>query len=281
MQRTALESALIPVTAYIVVACVECYRRYPDDGAARSPTRSPPEELGRAGPRLRDADRPGAPVGGAELPAGRPQGARWRPGLLDPDDDVATHRDRSSTSGSGPRRAYRFDDGTHQAWDADGVATPYRAHVDEIVAECRPLADDDDRARIARLNALRHVVPLPALVRHALRLPGHRPVPARRRSRAAAAVVQPARRRRTSRGAATCRRELPYSDVLAAFVLDDVELRVTDFGTSVTRARGLPAARRRVRALRRRRRHAARRSTTRGVDALGAAAKAAQRSCTG
>ena len=31
-------------------------------------------------------------------------------------------------------RAYRFDDGTHQAWDADGVATPYRAHVGEIVA---------------------------------------------------------------------------------------------------------------------------------------------------
>ena len=30
MQRTALESALIPVTAYILVACVECYRRYPE-----------------------------------------------------------------------------------------------------------------------------------------------------------------------------------------------------------------------------------------------------------
>ena len=29
-QRTALESALIPVTAYILVACVECYRRYPE-----------------------------------------------------------------------------------------------------------------------------------------------------------------------------------------------------------------------------------------------------------
>jgi hypothetical protein len=28
---------------------------------------------------------------------------------------------------------------------------------------------------------------------------------------------------------------LPYSDVLAAFVLDDVDLRVTDFGTSVTK----------------------------------------------
>ena len=28
--------------------------------------------------------------------------------------------------------------------------------------------------------------------------------------------------------------DLPYSDVLAAFVLDGVDLRVTDFGTSVT-----------------------------------------------
>ncbi len=28
-ERTALESALIPVSAYIVIACVECYRRYP------------------------------------------------------------------------------------------------------------------------------------------------------------------------------------------------------------------------------------------------------------
>ena len=29
-QRTALESALIPITAYITVACVEAYRRYPE-----------------------------------------------------------------------------------------------------------------------------------------------------------------------------------------------------------------------------------------------------------
>ena len=28
MQRTALESALIPISAYILVACVEAYRRY-------------------------------------------------------------------------------------------------------------------------------------------------------------------------------------------------------------------------------------------------------------
>ena len=33
---------------------------------------------------------------------------------------------------------------------------------------------------------------------------------------------------------ATCRPSMPYSDVLGAFVLDGVDLRVTDFGTSVT-----------------------------------------------
>ena len=38
-------------------------------------------------------------------------------------------------------RAYRFDDGTRQAWDADGVATPYREHVADIVAQCRPVDD--------------------------------------------------------------------------------------------------------------------------------------------
>ena len=30
VQRTALESALIPVTAYILISGVECYRRHPE-----------------------------------------------------------------------------------------------------------------------------------------------------------------------------------------------------------------------------------------------------------
>ncbi len=48
MERTALESALIPVSAYIVIACVECYRRYPEiiDEINAVTT---PEALGRAG----------------------------------------------------------------------------------------------------------------------------------------------------------------------------------------------------------------------------------------
>ena len=50
-QRTALESALIPVTAYILVACVECYRRYPEMIEVITDAMSP-EELGRAGHRF-------------------------------------------------------------------------------------------------------------------------------------------------------------------------------------------------------------------------------------
>src|SRR5256714_7002456 len=47
-ERTALESALIPVTAYILIACIECYRRYP--GMMREITgATSPEALGAAG----------------------------------------------------------------------------------------------------------------------------------------------------------------------------------------------------------------------------------------
>src|SRR5690349_7909390 len=47
-QRTALESALIPITAYIVIGCVEAYRRYPEL-MQRIAAAMPPEEIGRAG----------------------------------------------------------------------------------------------------------------------------------------------------------------------------------------------------------------------------------------
>ncbi len=49
-ERTALESALIPVTAYILISGVECYRRYPDLMAAIAAAKSP-AEIGAAGRR--------------------------------------------------------------------------------------------------------------------------------------------------------------------------------------------------------------------------------------
>src|SRR5947209_16581179 len=116
MERTALESALIPVSAYILIACVECYRRYPEIideiNAAMSP-----EELGRAGHRLvTQIDPvhmwavPNFPLTGRKV--------LMAAGLVDAADDErrlgTIFEFWSRASG-----AYRFDDGTHQASDAD------------------------------------------------------------------------------------------------------------------------------------------------------------------
>lgn len=230
MQRTALESALIPVTAYILVACVECYRRYPQM-VREIAAAAPPEELGRGGHRFAtQIDNvhlwavPNFPLVGRKVLAGA--------GMLDPEADVAALApvfdfwERASG-------AYRFDDGTHQAWDADGVATPYRAYVDTIASSCSSVADASERARISRLNALLtsylfllwfdtrsgyqdtgpHVLPdgRVLLLRSFGRLgPSHFP------------------------WSVDVAAGMPYTDLLGAFVLDGVRLRVTDFGTSVT-----------------------------------------------
>ena len=139
------------MSAYILVACVECYRRYPEiiDEITRAAT---PEDLGREGHRLATQIDPvhmwAVPnfflIGRKVLAAA---------GLVDAAEDeqrLATVFDFWSRASG----AYRFGDGTHQASDADGVATPYRALVDEIARQCKPVTDAEQRASISRLNAL-------------------------------------------------------------------------------------------------------------------------------
>jgi hypothetical protein len=231
MQRTALESALIPVTAYICVACVEAYRRYPAMIEEITAVASP-EELGRRGHDLAtQIDNvhmwavPNFPLVGRKVLGGV--------GLLDAEQDIASMStifdfwDRAA-------RAYRFDDGTRQAWDADGVATPYRAFVDEIAAGCRPITDDDDRARISRLSAL--VTSYLFLLWFDTRS-GYQDTGPYRLADGRSMLLRSFGRLGPSHfpWSHDVARDMPYTDVLAAFVLDDdVELRVTDFGTSVT-----------------------------------------------
>ena len=142
MERTALESALIPVSAYIVIACVECYRRYPEiiDEINRVAT---PEDLGRAGHRLTTQIDP---VHLWAIPNFFLIGRKvlGSAGMLDPVEDerrLATVFEFWARAAA----AYRFDDGTHQASDTAGTATPYRAYVDEIAARCEPIADPEQR----------------------------------------------------------------------------------------------------------------------------------------
>ena len=171
-------------------------------------------------------------------------------------------------------RSYRFDDGSRQAWDAGGIATPYRDRVDELVAHCGPV-DGGRLARVTRLNALltSYLFLLWFDTRSGYQdtgpyvLDDGRVVLLR-----AFNGLGPTHFPWSSEIAG----EMPNSDVLAAFVLRGVDLHVTDFGTSVTSpedylsrvgafalfdvSSGVP-----------------RLIDDEGIDALAAAAKAAQR----
>jgi hypothetical protein len=228
-QRTALESALIPVTAYILVACVECYRRYPEMIEAIAETASP-EDLGRAGHRF------GTQIDNVHLWAlpnftliGRKVLATA--GMIDWDADarrmaiVFDFWDRAA-------RAYRFDDGTRQAWDT-GTATPYRDHVAAIVDQCAPV-DDEQLARATRLNAL--------LTSYLFLLwfdtrSGYQDTGPYLLDDGRVLLLRAFNALGTSHfpWSAAVAADMPYTDVLAAFVLEGVELGVTDFGTSVTK----------------------------------------------
>ena len=147
-ERTALESALIPVTAYILIACIECYRRYPDMMREISGAASP-EELGAAG-RL-----PGSQIDAVHLWSianfpllGRQVLAPF--GLVDLDRDVpalATVLDFWKRAAA----AFRAD-GELQAWDA-GLRVPRYGSdiVDELVAGS-PAVGVEERDHLIRLN---------------------------------------------------------------------------------------------------------------------------------
>jgi hypothetical protein len=222
-ERTALESALIPVSAYILIACVECYRRYPD--MIREITAAAePETLGRAGHTLTaQVDPvhlwavPNFPLVGRKVLTAA--------GMVDPAADaeglgvIFDFWERAAG-------AYRFGDGTHQAADARGVATPYRAYAAEVAAACAPIP-------ASRLNAL--LTSYLFLLWYDTRSGyqdtgpydlGDGRVLLLRRYNALGPSHFP--------WSAEIGEAMPYTEVLGAFVLRDVALRVTDFGTSVT-----------------------------------------------
>jgi hypothetical protein len=147
-ERTALESALIPVSAYILIACIECYRRYPEmiDVITEA---APPEKLGEAG------RTPGSQVDAVHLWSianfpllGRQVLAPF--GLVDLDRDVpalATVLDFWRRAAA----AFRAD-GELQAWDA-GLRVPrYGPEVVDALVAGSPTVGDEAREHLVRLN---------------------------------------------------------------------------------------------------------------------------------
>ena len=229
-ERTALESALIPVSAYILIACVECYRRYPEiiDEINRAMA---PEELGRAGHRLTTQIDPVHIWAVANFPlVGRK--VLMAAGLVDAADDA--HRLGTIFEfWSRAAGAYRFDDGTRQASDANGAATPYRAYVDEVAAACEPVADDEQRAAISRLNALltSYLFLLWFDTRSGYQDTGPYPLGDGR-----VLLLRAYNRLGGSHfpWSAEVSAAMTHRELLGAFIVRDVRLRVTDFGTSMT-----------------------------------------------
>ena len=148
-ERTALASALIPVTPYILVACIECYRRYPEMMRTIAAAMEP-SDIGAAG-RI-----PGNQIDAVHLwsIANLPLVARQvlSPiGMLAPEQDLATLA-TVFDFWNPAAQAFRAD-GTRQAWDT-GLTVP--AYGPEIIAALMDAAipvTDEDRPLIARANA--------------------------------------------------------------------------------------------------------------------------------
>jgi hypothetical protein len=226
-ERTSLESKLIPVTAYIVIACAESFLRYPEM-ARRIDGAMPAEEIGRR------ARVPGCQVDTCFLWSianfsllGRKILAQLDPSRDRPEDLLAVldFWDRAA-------RAYRGGDGTRQAWDT-GSATPYDDRiVSVLLAGAADVADPEARRRVSRFSAT--LVNFLFLLYFDTRagygdtgpyeVPGH---PGR------SLLVRDFYRLGLSDfwWSDVCR-HIPFHNLTAAYVLEGGSFTVTDFGTS-------------------------------------------------
>jgi hypothetical protein len=227
-ERTSLESRLIPVSAYVVVSCIEALLRYPEMMRAIDAA-MPAEEIGRR------ARRPGCRVNTvhlwtlANLPlVGRKVLSMVDPAAANDVDALATIFDFWERAA----RAYRGDDGTLQAADTDTV-TPYEGDVLAALLSGSAVVDDEARTRIKRFNAT--LVSYLFLLYFDTRVGTGDSGPYRLPDGRVALV-----RDYYQMGVSdfwwsdvTC--DVPYQNLTATFVLDGVSIdRITDFGTSNT-----------------------------------------------
>ncbi len=147
-ERTALESKIIPVSAYIVTACIESFLRYPEMIRIIDAAR-PAEAIGAA------ARRPGCRVNTVHLWSivnfwliGRKVYEMIDPALAHDLDNAYTVLDFWERAAKGFR-----GDGTRHAAD-NGVAGAYRGDtLTQLMAGVTPVGDPDLRAAIRSLNA--------------------------------------------------------------------------------------------------------------------------------
>jgi hypothetical protein len=226
-ERTSYSSQLIPVTAYIVVACAEAFYRYPEmmrtiDEAL------PAEQIGRAG------HRPGSNINPVYLWSianfwllGRKIVTQMDPSLDDPGAayTVLDFWERAAM-------AYRHDDGTRQAWDARGVVRPYGTEVVADLTEGAAAIGADEREVVKRFNAtlVNYLFLLYFDTRVGTGDTGPYPLADGR-----VMIVRDFYRMSESDfWWSDVARDVPYHHLTAALVLEGVDVRITDFGSCVT-----------------------------------------------
>lgn len=227
-ERTALESRLIPVSAYIVTACIEAFLRYPDmmrtiDAAM------PAEEIGRR------ARRPGCRVNTVYLWSianfwliGRKVYEQLDPAQANDVEAAFTVLDFWERAAQG-----FHGDGRRLAADS-GYAAPYdAATVASLLAGVQPVTDPDVRDRIKRFNAT--LVAYLFLLYFDTRVGAGDTGPYVLPDGRVLLVRDYYHLAESDFWWSTVAREVPYADLTAALVLDGVSIeRITDFGTSYT-----------------------------------------------
>jgi hypothetical protein len=227
LERTAIGSQLIPITAYIVVACAEAFYRYPDmmreiDAAL------PAGEIGRR------ARRPGDNVNLVYLWSianfwllGRKVVTQFDPSRDDPDAayTVLDFWDRAAA-------AFHGDSGARQAWDVEGGVTPYDDHVVRLLADSARPVDGVLREDVKRFNAT--LVNYLFLLYFDTRVGSGDTGPYPLGDGRALLVRDFYRMAKSDFWWSDVAVDVPYQYLTAGLVLDDVDVRITDFGSCVT-----------------------------------------------
>ena len=225
-ERTALESRLIPVSAYILVSAAEAWYRWPDMMQSIDKV-MPAEEIGAAG------RRPGVRVNAVHLWSIANIYLTGRK-LLTTFGVVEDEVERTWTVLDFWRRAagaYRAD-GTLQAWDAGFKAHPYGDDVIESLLAQTTATDEQARAAIKKLNAT--LVAYLFLMYFDTRVGAGDSGPYPLDGGRTLLVRDYYQLGQSDFAWSHVAAGVPYQNLTAALVLDGVDVRVNDWGTSLT-----------------------------------------------
>jgi hypothetical protein len=226
-ERTSLESGLIPVSAYILVACCEAYFRYPAMIPAIEAA-MPAEKIGAAG------RRPGLQVNPVYLWSvanfflvGRKFLTLFQ--LVDdqpePAHAVLDFWERAAL-------AYRGD-GHRQAWDGGFATRTYAPETVTALADAAaPVAGDDERARLKRFNAT--VTAYLFLLYFDTRVGTSDTGPYDLGDGRVLLVRDWYRLSQSDFWWSDVAASVPYHNLTAGLVLEGVDVKVNDWGTSIT-----------------------------------------------